>query len=215
MTQFAVFGIDNGPLNLLANMFVLFLVALYFALVVWTYLDARRRIADGLLVGCATVAALFPFFGSLIYLVLRPPELLEDARERDLEIAAAEARLLQLNELSCPHCRHAVERAFLLCPNCHHKLKERCLACGRPLDPRWPLCPYCEHQVGQPPPRRRRAAAPAQPAGARATGSTRSAAPARESAPTRQSPPARQSSAPARPAPTEAAPDAPRRPRPA
>ena len=46
-----------------------------------------------MLVGCATAASLFPFVGTVIYLIVRPPEYLEDVRERELEIAAAEARL--------------------------------------------------------------------------------------------------------------------------
>jgi predicted amidophosphoribosyltransferase len=27
------------------------------------------------------------------------------------------------------------------------KLKEPCRSCGRPLDPRWRVCPYCEAEV--------------------------------------------------------------------
>jgi double zinc ribbon protein len=127
----------------------------YFALIVWTYMDARRRITDPLLVTCATAASLFPFFGSVVYLILRPPEFIEDAHEREIEMAAAEARLMQLNELSCQFCHHPIERAFLRCPNCHRRLKEPCAACAKPLDPRWRICPYCEHEVGQPPPARR------------------------------------------------------------
>ena len=157
----AIFGIENSGLNLVANLFILSLVVVYLALIVWTYSDARRRIADPMLVTCATLAAFFPLFGPVVYLILRPPEFLDDARERELEMAAAEARLIQLNELSCPHCHHPVERAFLICPSCHRKLKEPCTSCSKPLDPRWRLCPYCAHEVGQPAPRRRTSRAPA------------------------------------------------------
>jgi hypothetical protein len=158
----AIFGIENSGLNLVVNLLILSLVVVYLALIVWVYSDARRRVGDPMLVTCATLAAFFPFFGPLVYLILRPPEFLDDARERELEMAAAEARLIQLNELSCPHCHHPVERAFLLCPSCHRKLKEPCASCSKPLDPRWRLCPYCAHEVGQPAPRRRtRAPAPA------------------------------------------------------
>ena len=48
-----------------------------------------------MLVGCATAASFFPFVGTIIYMVLRPPEYLEDVRERELETQAAEARLRQ------------------------------------------------------------------------------------------------------------------------
>jgi predicted amidophosphoribosyltransferase len=38
------------------------------------------------------------------------------------------------------------------------KLKDPCANCGKPLDPQWPICPYCEAEVPghAPVPRRRR-----------------------------------------------------------
>src|SRR5436305_15210482 len=93
----AVFGISNSGVNLAIDLIILFLVVVWLALVYWTYADARRRIEDPMLIGCATAASLFPFVGSLVYVIVRPPEFLEDVRERDLEMQAAEARLHQLD----------------------------------------------------------------------------------------------------------------------
>jgi hypothetical protein len=173
MGVLAVFGIENDGLNLAVNLLLLFLVVIWLALVYWTYADARRRIADPLLVGCATAASLFPFVGTVVYLIVRPPEFLEDVRERELEIAAAEARLASLEHLHCQHCGFEVEKSFLRCPSCLRRLKEPCTVCGKPLDPLWKICPYCEAEVGQAPsePRRARArrtaAASARQTGAR------------------------------------------------
>jgi hypothetical protein len=147
MALSAIFGITNDGLNLAVNLLLLFLVVLWIALVFWTHADAKRRIADPMLAGCATVAALFPFVGTIVYMVVRPPEYLEDVHERELEIAAAEARLAAAHEHSCPYCEHPVERAFLRCPNCLRRLKEPCGTCAKPLDPRWKICPYCEAEV--------------------------------------------------------------------
>src|SRR5438067_1346863 len=108
----AVFGISNSGVNLAIDLIILFLVVIWLALVYWTYSDARRRIADPMLVGCATLCSLFPFLGSIVYVIVRPPEYLDDARERDLEIAAAEARLAELQQ-GCPYCGFRVEDAFL------------------------------------------------------------------------------------------------------
>jgi hypothetical protein len=159
MGALAVFGIENDGLNLAANLLLLFLVVVWLALIYWTFADARRRIADPLLVGCATAASAFPFVGTVVYLIVRPPEYLEDMRERELEIAAAEARLASLEHAHCPYCGFEVERDFLRCPSCLRRLKEPCTVCSRPLDPRWKLCPYCESEIGQaaPEPRRTRA----------------------------------------------------------
>ena len=177
MGALAAFGIENDGLALAVNLLILFLVVIWLALVYWTYADARRRIADPLLVGCATAASLFPFVGTVVYAIVRPPEYLEDVRERELEIAAAEARLSSLEHLHCQYCGFEVERSFLRCPSCLRRLKEPCGVCGKPLDPRWKICPYCEAEVGQIPAearrqRARRAAsgAPPRPAQARSAG---------------------------------------------
>lgn len=140
----AIFGITNSGLNLVATLFLLLLVVLWLALIVYTYLDARRRISDPFLVACATVASFFPFVGTAVYAIVRPPEYLEDAHERELEIKAAELRVRQLREQSCPNCEYPVEKNYLRCPNCQRRLKDPCPTCGKPVDPRWGLCPYCE-----------------------------------------------------------------------
>lgn len=144
----AIFGITNDSLNLVATLFLLMLVVLWLALIVYTYLDARRRISDPFLVACATVASFFPYIGTAVYAIVRPPEFLEDAHERELEIKAAELRVKQLSEQSCPNCEYPVERNYLRCPNCQRRLKDPCPTCNKPVDPRWGLCPYCETNLG-------------------------------------------------------------------
>jgi hypothetical protein len=144
---FALFGIENDGLNLAVNLLVFFLVVIWVALVYWTYSDATRRLDDPLLIGCATVASLFPFIGTIVYTIVRPPEYLEDAHERELEIRAAEKRLALLDNRTCRNCGSEIEPSFLRCPSCMRKLKEPCRSCGRPLDPRWRVCPYCEAEV--------------------------------------------------------------------
>ncbi len=125
------------------------LVVVWLALIVYTYLDARRRVSDPFLVACATIAAFIPYIGTAVYAILRPPEFLEDAHERELEIRAAELRVRQLTELSCPNCEYPVEKNYLRCPNCQHRLKDPCPTCGKPVDPRWAVCPYCENALEQ------------------------------------------------------------------
>jgi hypothetical protein len=160
MDALAVFGISNDALNLAVKLIILFLVAVWLALVFWTWSDGRRRIEDPLLVGCAAAASFFfPFVGTIVYMIVRPPEYLEDAHERELEIAAAEARLAQVEQMTCPYCDFHVEKTFLRCPSCLRRLKEPCQTCGRPLDPKWKICPYCEAEVGQAAPQQRRRAA--------------------------------------------------------
>jgi hypothetical protein len=160
MAVFAIFGITNDGLNLAVQLLLLFLIAIWAALVFWTFSDARRRIEDPMLIGCSAAASLFfPFVGTIVYMIVRPPEYLDDVRERELEIAAASARLQQVEHLACPYCDFEIEKTFLRCPSCLRRLKEPCGTCGRPLDPRWKICPYCEAEVGQAAPQQRRRAA--------------------------------------------------------
>src|SRR3954447_16681785 len=116
LTAALFFDIQNDTLNLVVNLLTLFLVVVWFALVYWTYADARRRIEDPMLVGCAAAAALFPFIGTIVYMIVRPPEYIEDRRERELEIAAAEARLQDIQGAACPHCGFAIEKTSCAVP---------------------------------------------------------------------------------------------------
>ena len=162
MPPLAVFGIESSGLNLVVDLLILFVAVLYLSLIYWTYNDARRRIEDPMLVGCATAASIFPFVGTIIYMILRPPEYLEDVHERELEAQATEARLHEIEGTLCPHCDYRIEPDFVRCPSCLRKLKERCLNCSRPLDRAWTICPYCEADVpgiSAPRQRRRRATA--------------------------------------------------------
>ncbi len=142
-----------------------FLVIFWLATAFWVFKDARRRIEDPWLVAMATILGLVPpFVGPLVYMLFRPPEYLEDVRERELEIKAMEERLSQ-RDLHCPVCRAEVDQSFLVCPVCTTKLKQACAGCKAPLDALWQVCPYCETSIERPsplafdafePPRRRR-----------------------------------------------------------
>ncbi len=140
----ALFGINDGSLNLAVNLLVLLLLVVWLSLVYWTWADARRRIADPVLIATATAASLVPFIGTIIYTILRPPEYLADVREREIETQASELRMQHLTAQSCPRCEHPIERIWLRCPQCEHRLKDPCRSCNRPVDPRWVVCPYCE-----------------------------------------------------------------------
>ena len=183
----ALFGIDGGALGLIVNLLILFLIVVYLALIYWTYLDARRRIEDPVLIACATAASVFPYLGTIVYTILRPPEFLEDRDERELELRAAELELRQRIELSCPHGEYPIERSYLRCPNCERRLRNPCRKCHKPLDPRWGICPYCETEVRRERPERETRRTDRQRT---ARAAAQRQASARNDGPTRRSPPA-------------------------
>jgi len=128
-----------------------FVVVFWLATVYWVWKDARRRIEQQWKIWLAVVLGLVvPFLGPLVYMLFRPPEYLEDVRERELEMRAIEKRLGGA-DLQCRVCGASVESDFLVCPVCTSRLRQACSACGRPLEPAWQLCPYCETPVAERP----------------------------------------------------------------
>ena len=143
----AIFGLD-GLFNMVAQLIVLAAIVIWLALVWYTFADARRRLEDKMLIRSATAAALiFPLVGTVVYVIVRPPEYIEDRIERELEMEAAAARLASSDYQACPHCEEIVGGQFLRCPHCMRKLRDACVACAKPLDPDWLLCPYCESEI--------------------------------------------------------------------
>ena len=138
---------DSNAFDVAKNLGIFLLVVFWLATIYWVYEDARRRIEDTWLVAMATLlGAIPPFLGPLIYMLFRPPEYIEDVRERELEILAIEDRLAE-RDLRCPVCRGVVEPSFLVCPVCTTRLKQSCGECAAPLEPIWQVCPYCATPV--------------------------------------------------------------------
>jgi hypothetical protein len=139
--------IGTGTVHAVLNGLAFFAFVLWLSLGYWTYKDAKRRMEDPLLIGLSTLIALvIPFVGPFIYMLFRPPEYLEDVRERELEIKAIEDRI-SAADMRCPVCHAEVDASYLVCPVCTTKLKQACASCGAPLEPIWQVCPYCETPI--------------------------------------------------------------------
>lgn len=125
-----------------------FVVVVWLSCAYWVFKDSRRRIDDKVVVAVAVLTALiFGLVGVFIYTILRPPEYLDDRRERELEMRMMEAQLT--DDSQCPYCRTKVSDDFLVCPNCARRLRELCSSCRRPVEPAWKVCPYCEKQLSR------------------------------------------------------------------
>jgi Double zinc ribbon len=144
--------LDSDTWLVVRNLSIFFVAVFWLAVGYWVFKDARRRIEDPWLVAMATILGLVPpFVGALIYMLFRPPEYIDDVRERELEIKAMEERLAE-SDLRCPVCRADVRENFLVCPVCTTKLKQACPTCKAPLEALWQVCPYCETPVAAPTP---------------------------------------------------------------
>ena len=138
----------SGTWQVIRNLVFFFLIAFWLAVGYWVYKDAKRRIEDPVLIATAVAIGLvIPYLGALVYMLFRPPEYLEDVRERELEIKAMEQRLSRRPEMHCPVCRAEVDASFLICPVCTTRLRQSCRVCKQPLEALWQVCPYCETSV--------------------------------------------------------------------
>ena len=119
-----------------------FLVALWVALVVWTYRDMRSRHRDRLVhILAALMVALLNLPGVLVYLILRPARTLEEEYQQTLE---EEALLQSIEDQSvCPGCERHIKDDWQVCPTCQTKLRKPCHSCGRLMELPWNICPYC------------------------------------------------------------------------
>ncbi len=134
----------------IVRMAVVFAVAVWLACGYWVFKDARRRVDDRLLIAVATATGLvFGPLGVVVYAIVRPPEYLDDVRERELEMRMMEQRL---NEERCSFCKTPVRDDYLVCPTCGRRLRTVCRSCRRPVEPQWRVCPYCEAEVHAAPP---------------------------------------------------------------
>ncbi len=119
-----------------------YLFALWVSMLIWTFRDVRARSRDIFTqVLAVAMVLIFNVAGLLLYFILRPRETLAEKYEREL---AEEAMLQDIEERQvCPLCHHKIAAEYLLCPNCHTKLHKKCENCGRTLNLKWNVCPYC------------------------------------------------------------------------
>ena len=101
-------------------------IALWFALVLWTWRDIASRSTNPAVQVLATLVVLLFFApGAVIYLMLRPRETLDEAYQRSV----ADEYLVQDLEAyqTCPSCRRPTRDEFVFCPHCRTELRHDCL----------------------------------------------------------------------------------------
>jgi len=115
-----------------------YLALIWFGLIIWTVADAYRRSRNiFFLLISFMLAAVLNIFGMLIYLLIRPQQLLS---QKDLESRELEQFI---EKYFCPQCDRAISADFKFCPHCHTCIKKTCKKCRKLIDKTWYICPYC------------------------------------------------------------------------
>ena len=119
-----------GPLvSIVMIFFFILLVLLYIASIFWALHDADARgVADKKYKWLAII----PFAGVLAYILLRPPLLLIDKEEQEIDIALKRRQLKYYG--TCSQCGYPVTADYVVCPKCEHKLRDVCNNCGSSVD---------------------------------------------------------------------------------
>lgn len=119
-----------------------FLVALWFALVIWTYRDAVQRSRNPVMQVFSTlIVVLFFIPGVAIYLLLRPRETIDERQQRWIE---EEYLAQELDEIAaCPSCNHTIRDEWIYCPTCRYQLRRACQSCGHLVETTWDVCAFC------------------------------------------------------------------------
>jgi RNA polymerase subunit RPABC4/transcription elongation factor Spt4 len=136
----------SSMILVLTGFAVAFLAALWVALVIWTYRDVRTRVRDRFVhILAAVLVALLNLPGLIVYLVLRPPQTLDEEYQQTLE---EEALLQSIEEhTNCPGCDRHVGDGWVVCPTCQTRLRKACHECGKLMELSWNICPFCSTPI--------------------------------------------------------------------
>ncbi len=118
------------------------IAAFWIGLIIWTWRDIRLRSSDIFAALLAVLlVAVFNVLGLLIYILVRPKQTLAEQYDRALE---EEILLRELEQApDCWNCGRPVQPDWRFCPYCEAELKHPCPQCGYLLEPEWKRCPHC------------------------------------------------------------------------
>jgi predicted RNA-binding Zn-ribbon protein involved in translation (DUF1610 family) len=139
------FFVRSQNFRLLITVLVVYLAALWLAIVIWVVRDAMHRSTSILFqIGAVLLNIFLPIFGLILYLIIRPEKTLLEKYHEDMEY-----RLLEGGADYCFTCATHLKEGFSFCPNCGEEILQTCTDCQQKFSRRWQICPYCGVEEGQ------------------------------------------------------------------
>jgi uncharacterized Zn finger protein (UPF0148 family) len=128
---------------------VVIVIGLVFWIVVssWIWIDADERTTSKWMRIFYLVIGIVPVLGWIIYLIIRPPETIDEIYWGDLERRYLKYEAKDLGD--CPKCGTQLYPGYVYCPNCGERIKRKCSSCGMYVDLEYKYCPYCGKQMAK------------------------------------------------------------------
>lgn len=138
-----IIALAESPfIDLLVKGVLIYLAALWFAVVVWVARDIVNRSNNVLFqVSMILMNIALPVFGLILYLILRPSRTLLDKYYDELEYGFLSEHALM--DENCTRCDQHLSADFLYCPSCSEQVKQKCRSCKNVFASNYVVCPYC------------------------------------------------------------------------
>lgn len=139
-------GITKIDFNFVWTLLIIALVIFWIVVLYWVWLDSGDRTSShAARMGYVLLTLLLFIPGLIIYLLIRPPQTIEEIYWSDLERRYLKYETAELGD--CPRCATQLFPGFTYCPNCRLLLKTKCPNCEVEMDKNYQFCPSCGYTM--------------------------------------------------------------------
>lgn len=139
-------GVTKIDFNFVWTLLVMALVIFWIVVLYWVWLDSGDRTSSiGARIGYVLLAVLLFIPGLIIYILIRPPQTLEEIYWADLERRYLKYETSELGD--CVRCGTQLYPGYTYCPNCRLLLKVKCPNCTVEMDKNCKYCPSCGYTM--------------------------------------------------------------------
>ena len=138
-------GIAGADYNLVGTIFILVVIIFWVVVTSWIWVDSDERTTNKWIRIFYVVIGMIPVLGWIIYLIVRPPETIDEIYWGDLERRYLKYEAKDLGD--CPKCGTQLYPGYIYCPNCNKRIKIKCPKCGVYIDLDSKYCTHCGNQM--------------------------------------------------------------------
>ena len=138
-------GIASANYNLIGTIFILVAIIFWVVVTSWIWIDSDERTTNKWIRIFYVVIGMIPVLGWIIYLIVRPPETIDEIYWGDLERRYLKYEAKDLGD--CPQCGTQLYPGYIFCPNCNKRIKTKCSRCGVYVDLDSKYCVHCGNQI--------------------------------------------------------------------